>query len=241
MNEAALNLDGLQSGSGGPLYLKLRQTIEDAINGGRLKHGDALPGKRYCRKRQRKPRDGEKGRRRSGSRWPSGTQAWLGHVRCEANNTHAATPDKADLVYRGHASQGYDSQHAMARPGTFYPTGDEMMTLGLSHSAMVARLTRLRLANDQPIALEVTTLPDDILPEPQQVENSLYLVLERNGIRPVRAIQRISARTLTDEETLLLGVPPGSAALPCNAWPIWRVGVSWKYHTRFTEVTPTTS
>ncbi len=42
MNGAALNLDDLQSG-GGPLYLKLRQTIEDAINAGRLKHGDALP------------------------------------------------------------------------------------------------------------------------------------------------------------------------------------------------------
>lgn len=45
MNGAALNLDDLQSG-GGPLYLKLRQTIEDAINGGRLKHGDALPPER---------------------------------------------------------------------------------------------------------------------------------------------------------------------------------------------------
>lgn len=43
MNGAVLNLDDLQSGGGGPLYLKLRQTIEDAINGGRLKHGDALP------------------------------------------------------------------------------------------------------------------------------------------------------------------------------------------------------
>ncbi|WP_407819835.1 UTRA domain-containing protein, partial [Staphylococcus aureus] len=48
--------------------------------------------------------------------------------------------------------------------GLFHPTGDEMMALGLSQSAMVARLTRLRLANDQPIALEVTSLPGDILP-----------------------------------------------------------------------------
>jgi hypothetical protein len=63
------------------------------------------------------------------------------------------------------------------------------------------KLTRLRLANDQPIALEVTSLPGDILPDPQMVENSLYLELEKSGIRPVRAIQRISARNLTDEET----------------------------------------
>ncbi|MBP8938010.1 MAG: GntR family transcriptional regulator, partial [Agrobacterium sp.] len=46
MNGEVLNLDDLQSGGGGPLYLKLRQTIEDAINGGRLKHGDALPPER---------------------------------------------------------------------------------------------------------------------------------------------------------------------------------------------------
>ena len=61
--------------------------------------------------------------------------------------------------------------------------------------------------------LERTSLPDDLLPDPDKIEDSLYLCLLDAGIRPVRANQRISAVLLTDEETKLLGVPPGSAAL----------------------------
>ena len=37
-----LSPEQLQAAGTGPLYLKLRQAIEAAINGGRLKHGDAL-------------------------------------------------------------------------------------------------------------------------------------------------------------------------------------------------------
>ena len=213
MNEAALNLV-VRLGRGGPLYLKLRQAIEDAINGGRLKHGDALPPERdiaenacVSRVTVRKAvddlvRDGLLVRRHG-----SGTFVVKPIKRMQQPLTKL-TSFTEDMGRRGMTASTRWLDRRM-----FYPSGDEMMTFGLSHSAMVARLTRLRLANDQPIALEVTTLPDDMLPEPQQVENSLYLVLERNGIRPVRAIQRISARTLTNEESLLLGVPPGSATL----------------------------
>ena len=87
------------------------------------------------------------------------------------------------------------------------------MTLGLSGNARVARLVRLRTANDMPIALERTSLPDDILPDPDAVENSLYQALSGRRIQPVRANQRISAVLLKEEETELLGVPSGSAAL----------------------------
>src|SRR5690606_12358217 len=41
-----LPLECLQAANGGPLYLRLRQTLEDAIRSGRLGHGDALPAER---------------------------------------------------------------------------------------------------------------------------------------------------------------------------------------------------
>lgn len=44
--EAILPLDGLQAGGSGPLYLKLRQSLEEAILSGKLNHGDALPPER---------------------------------------------------------------------------------------------------------------------------------------------------------------------------------------------------
>jgi GntR family transcriptional regulator len=209
-----LELDRLQSAAGGPLYLKLRQAIEEAIQSGRLKHGDALPPERdmaedaaVSRVTVRKAiddlaRDGLLVRRHG-----SGTFVVKPIARMQQPLTRL-TSFTEDMRRRGMTA----STRWLDR-GLYYPTADETMSLGLSSSAQVARLTRLRLANEQPIALEVTSLPDDILKDPQSVENSLYMVLEKNGIRPIRAIQRISARNLTDDETVLLGVPPGSAAL----------------------------
>lgn len=164
MNGAALNLEDLQSG-GGPLYLKLRQTIEDAINGGRLKHGDALPPERdiaesacVSRVTVRKAvddlvRDGLLVRRHG-----SGTFVVKPITRMQQPLTKL-TSFTEDMRRRGMTA----STQWLDR-GLFHPTGDEMMTLGLSQSAMVARLTRLRLANDQPIALEVTSLPGIFCP-----------------------------------------------------------------------------
>ena len=98
-------------------------------------------------------------------------------------------------------------------PQAILDTGAGPMTLGLAGTARVARLIRLRTANDLPIAFERTSLPDDILPDPDVVDDSLYLALAARGLRPTRANQRISAVLLNDEEPELLGVPPGSPAL----------------------------
>ena len=38
-----LSPESLQSGVPGPLYVKLRQTLEEAITSGKLNYGDALP------------------------------------------------------------------------------------------------------------------------------------------------------------------------------------------------------
>jgi GntR family transcriptional regulator len=196
-----LALDQLQTANGGPLYMKLRQAIEEAIQSGRLKHGDALPPERdmaedasVSRVTVRKAIDDLVNDGLLVRRHGSGTFVVKPIVRMQQPLTQL-TSFTEDMRRRGMTA----STRWLDR-GLFYPTADEMMALGLTSSAMIARLTRLRLA-------------DDILPDPQAVENSLYLVLEKSGIRPVRAIQRISACNLTDEETLLLGVPPGSAAL----------------------------
>jgi GntR family transcriptional regulator len=88
-----------------------------------------------------------------------------------------------------------------------------MLTLGLSATDRVARVERLRLANGTPLAIERASLAEATLPDPSTVENSLYACLKKNGNRPVRAIQRLSAALLEKEDAELLGVPPGSATL----------------------------
>jgi GntR family transcriptional regulator len=178
-----LPLEQLQSVRGGPLYVKLRKMIEDAVASGRLKHGEALPAERdIAEAAEIVPR----------------MQQPLSQL----------TSFTEDMRRRGMVA----GSRWLSR-GLFYPTAEETMMLGLVSGARVARIDRLRTANDMPIALERTSLPDDLLPDPDKIEDSLYLCLLDAGIRPVRANQRISAVLLKDEETKLLGVPPGSAAL----------------------------
>mgnify|MGYP001817786074 FL=1 len=93
------------------------------------------------------------------------------------------------------------------------PSPDEMTSLGLSSEDSVARIVRLRMADGEPIAIERASLPTDILPNPLKVETSLYEVLERDGHRPVRALQKISAVNVTDADAELLAVAPGDAGL----------------------------
>lgn len=93
------------------------------------------------------------------------------------------------------------------------PSPDEVVALGLAAGDSVSRIYRLREAGGQPMALERASLPLDILPNPTEVTTSLYAVLERNGLRPVRAVQKISAINLEPTEAELLGVAEGTAGL----------------------------
>ena len=85
--------------------------------------------------------------------------------------------------------------------------------LGLSGGGRVARLERLRIANDLPLALERAALSAEVLPDPAAVEGSLYETLARSGHRPVRAVQRISACNIRGQDAALLGVQAGEAGL----------------------------
>ena len=77
----------------------------------------------------------------------------------------------------------------------------------------MARVARLRLSGDAPLAIERATLSATTLPDPQAIGSSLYAALEKRGLRPVRAIQRIRAANLNEDDARLLEVSPGVAAL----------------------------
>jgi GntR family transcriptional regulator len=97
--------------------------------------------------------------------------------------------------------------------GLFPPTPDESMALGLGMTDRVARLERLRSADGVPMAVERSSLPEDILPDPALVETSLYLYLRAQGRAPTRAIQRVGALNLRPREAALLNMPEGAAVL----------------------------
>ena len=209
-----LQLEHLQEATGGPLYVKLKQAIEQAIRSETLKNGDALPAERdiavsagISRVTVRKAIDdlvqeGLLVRRRG-----SGTFVSKPVPRLQ-QPLNRLTSFSEDMQRRGMVA----GSRWLDR-GLYFPTAEETMMLGLTGGARVARLVRLRLADGLPIALERASLPDDILDAPDAIVESLYEMLDERGIRPARANQRISAVTLSSEESQLLGVSDGSAAL----------------------------
>ncbi len=111
------------------------------------------------------------------------------------------------------ARRGLELRSQWLDRGLYAPSQEEVMTLGLSPSERVARVSRLRIAGGTPLAIERASLAAAILPDPGVIGESLYAALERTGHRPVRAIQRLAARNITGDEAALLDVAPGSACL----------------------------
>lgn len=90
---------------------------------------------------------------------------------------------------------------------------DEQLSLGLSPNTRVARLERLRMADDIVMAYEVSVIPASVLPRPEAVGNSLYEHLAQTGHMPVRALQHIRAMNASATLAGQLGVPEGKAVL----------------------------
>ena len=92
-------------------------------------------------------------------------------------------------------------------------TPEEAMALNLSPGARVLRLRRLRYGGDAALAIERSVVPEFALPEGSRLRMSLYETLDRFGLRPRRALQRLHAVAFDAESSRLLGVECGSAGL----------------------------
>ncbi|WP_315918521.1 GntR family transcriptional regulator [Mesorhizobium sp. SP-1A] len=204
-----------QSAQGGaPLYLQLRRSIEDAVRSGLIGPGDALPSERDIASRadisrvtvRKAVQDLVKGGvlvQRHGS----GTFVAPRPERVE-QSLSLLTSFTEDMARRGMAVQS-----RWLERGLYAPSPEEIMVLGLGSGEQVARVERLRIANDTPLAIERASLSARLLPDPETVGPSLYSALEKTGNRPVRAVQRISAINLGETDAGLLEVASGSASL----------------------------
>ncbi|HEV2675834.1 MAG TPA: GntR family transcriptional regulator [Aliidongia sp.] len=92
-------------------------------------------------------------------------------------------------------------------------TPDEVAALQIAPGETVSRLWRVRLADGNPLALELATVPTRFLADPLDVGASLYNRLKSLGYAPHRAQQRIGATVLNRQQASLLGVPIGTPAL----------------------------
>ncbi len=198
----------------GPLYVQLRKRIEAGIRSGFLAADMPIPPEREMASitglsrvtvRKAVAELAEKGLvvQKQGS----GSYVAPSRPRVEQSLSRL-TSFTEDMARRG-----FQSEVRWLERGLFMPSPDEVLTLGLGASDQVVRLARLRLADGRPMAIERAALPYDVLPDPLAVSTSLYEVLGQRGMRPVRAMQKISAINLSVEDSALLDVRPQAAGL----------------------------
>lgn len=93
------------------------------------------------------------------------------------------------------------------------PTSVETMMLGLSPGQKILRLHRLRLADGEPLAVELAVVPVALFPDPDQIGNSLYEALRAVDSLPEKALQRMHACRLPQFEARHLKCQAGDPAL----------------------------
>ena len=213
MMEGLFSPEGFAGGAG-PLYLQLQRRIADAMVRGVLPPGASLPAERdiaamtgLSRVTVRKAIEALVAQGQLVQRRGSGTFVAPKLERLE-QALSLLTSFTEDMARRGKSVEStWISRSVQA------PTPEEVMALGLCAGDRVARLERVRRSDGVPLAIERASLPKQVLPDPEAVESSLYAFLETYGLRPVRAVQRISAANLGPRDAELLGLSPGAAGL----------------------------
>lgn len=201
----------LDPGLATPLYHQLARQLGDAIEAGAWQAGEALPSERtlaetleISRITARKALDrlAEQGliRRSHGS----GT-----FIAPRFNQPLTRLISFTEML----TQRGFTPRSRWLSRGLSAPSSDEAMRLGLAGEARVARLKRLRLADDVVMAVEESCLPEAVLPDPGTVETSLYKTLEAAGKPVERALQHITAVNADAELAELAEVPQGDALL----------------------------
>lgn len=209
MNDKALFDFRPDPEDGNPLYLQVARMLSNAINAGHFKVNDALPAERLLAE--------SLGISRVTARKALG---WLSAnrqvVRVRGSGNYVAPIEmpltrlsgfSEDMIRRGYQPSSQWLSRSITDAGA-----DEQLTFGLSPAhARVARLERLRLHEGTPMSYETSVLPEEFVPNPWEVENSLYELLARKGHMPVRALQRFKAVNASADVAAKLGVAEGQA------------------------------
>ncbi|HVO21665.1 MAG TPA: GntR family transcriptional regulator [Anaeromyxobacter sp.] len=213
-----------------PLYLQVRRGLAKAIQEGRFKPEEALPSERDL-------------------------AGLLGVSRVTARKALDAL-SREGVVVRRHGSGNYiaprleqplsrlTSFTEELRQRGFTPSSrwirrevapalpEELLALGISPSSRVARLERVRLADEVPMAFETSVLPAAFVARPEQVKGSLYEYLREQGFEPVRALQHFRAVNAGPRHAKLLSIPRGAALVHVTR-------ISYLADGRIVEVTQT--
>jgi GntR family transcriptional regulator len=83
---------------------------------------------------------------------------------------------------------------------------EEARLLELASGTKVARLSRVRMAAGEPLAIENAVIPAEMLPDIETLGHSLYQALAKLGNRPITGQQKIRAALAGSTEAALLSI-----------------------------------
>ncbi|QGZ55420.1 GntR family transcriptional regulator [Paraburkholderia acidiphila] len=194
-----------------PLYLQLARKLSIAIHDNRWNAGEALPSERVLAE--------SLGVSRITARKAIALLVEQGLIRRTQGAGSFITPRIEDPLSR------LTSFSEMLRQRGFTPSSrwlsreiqpasrDEVIQLGLSPAAAVTRLKRLRLADGIVMAVENSTFPAALIPDPSAIGDSLYSFLEQRGLSIVRALQHFRAVNASEEIARQMSIAPNEALL----------------------------
>ncbi len=194
----------LDNRSATPLYLQLEAALRDALASDTWKAGEAMPPERelaeqfgVSRLTLRKALERLEAQGLVQRRQGSGTYV---APRLE-QPLSTLTGFSEDMRARG-----LEPRVRWLKRGLYTASPEEVLALSLSPGEKVARLERVRSAQGEPMAVERAALPAHLLPNPEEVKDSLYAYLQSKGLRPVRALQRLRSVAASRQEAELLGI-----------------------------------
>ncbi|SAL43191.1 GntR family transcriptional regulator [Caballeronia terrestris] len=202
-----------------PLYLQLAARLATAIHAGAWSAGEALPSERTLSEGV--------GVSRITARNAIALLVEQGLIRRVRGAGSFITPRVEDPLSRltgftkKMEQRGFKPDSVWLAREVRTASRDEMVQLGLSPGAGVASLRRLRRADGIVMAVEHSTLPASVVPQPLAIGASLYRYLEERGTSVVRALQHFRAVNAGAEIARLMGIAPRAALLV-----ITRIGYS---------------
>ena len=194
-----------------PLYLQLAKQLRHKIDIGEIGTGDALPSEReLC---------ATLGASRVTVRKALDTLISDGILtRKQGSGTYVAPRIEAPGSYLTSFSddaqgRGDTPTFITIRQMDDMPTAEEARLLEMSVDGKIVRWSRIRLINQEPLAVEHATIPMEVIRGMHSLRASLYETLNYYGSGPVTGSQRIRAALANADEAAWLSIPEQSEVL----------------------------
>jgi len=203
-----------------PLYQQVYSAITDAIRTGRLRPGDRLPTERqFCEQLEVSRATVRRALGRLVEEGLVEAQVGRGSFVRAGLDSFAEPPNTLMSFTELAEARGLEASAEVISQMTRSAVPEEALAFKIGVHSLVFEISRLRMLDAAPFALDRTRIPLDIAPDlPSQdfTKASIYEALEAAGAAPVTADVVVSAAVANESRAKALDISLGSALLVCT-------------------------